>query len=51
MMGNLDGVPKEKPADFKRVWRRERLSNLWFLRISQNTQIAVYQSSVKLAKN
>ena len=51
MMGNLDGVPKEKPADLKRVWRRERLSNLWFLRISQNTQISVYQLFVKFVKN
>ena len=31
--------------------RRERDSNLWFLRISQNTQIVVYQPFVKFAKN
>ena len=31
--------------------RRERLSNLWFLRISQNTQISVYQLFVKFVKN
>ena len=29
----------------------ERLSNLWFLRISQNTQIVGYLSFVKFAKN
>ena len=27
MMGNLDGVPKEKPAENQRVQRRERDSN------------------------
>ena len=31
--------------------QRERLSNLWFLRISQNTQISVYQLFVKFVKN
>lgn len=31
--------------------RRERLPNLWFLRISQNTQTVVYQLFVKLTKN
>ena len=31
--------------------RRERLPNHWFLRISQNIQMAVYQSFVKFAQN
>ena len=31
--------------------RRERLSNLWFLRISQNTQISIYQLFIKFLKN
>ena len=26
-MGNLDGVPKEKPAENQRVLRRERIKN------------------------
>ena len=38
-------------AIYRTLLRRERLPNLWFLRISQNTQIAVYQPFVKLAKN
>lgn len=33
------------------IQRRERLPNLWFLRISQNTQTVVYQLFVKLTKN
>ena len=40
-----------KSCDLQDSVRRERLSNLWFLRISQNTQIVVYQSFVKFAKN
>ena len=31
-------------------WRRERLSNLWLLRILQNTQIPIYQPFVKVIK-
>ena len=36
---------------YRTLLRRERLSNLWFLRISQNTQISVYQLFVKFVKN
>ena len=40
-----------KSCDLQDSVRRERLSNLWFLRISQNTQISVYQLFVKFVKN
>ena len=44
-------LTKQKKVNDVHLLRRERLSNLWFLRISQNTQISVYQLFVKFVKN
>ena len=50
-LDKIDKKKSRKSCDLQDSVRRERLSNLWFLRISQNTQIVVYQSFVKFAKN
>lgn len=47
-------MQKERNLLFQQVsylLRRERLSNLLFLRVSQNTQIVIYQPFTKSIKN